>query len=149
MQVTAANNSTAVDYAAAVNVRVPTKSLGQDDFLKLMIVQLQQQDPMNPQKDTEFIAQMAQFSALEQSKEIAVNIAAMRADQQLLQANGLIGRIVGIQGAGGVLTTGTVSGVQVEDGVPQIVVNGQVHTLSSVLAIVPAPANTQPEGVQP
>jgi len=41
-------------------------SLGKDEFLKLMIVQMQNQDPLEPQADTAFIAQMAQFSSLEQ-----------------------------------------------------------------------------------
>jgi flagellar basal-body rod modification protein FlgD len=55
---------------AASNTTAPTKratdSLGQDAFLQLLTTQLAHQDPLQPQGDTEFIAQLAQFSSLEQ-----------------------------------------------------------------------------------
>lgn len=47
-----------------------TGELGKDDFLKLLITQVQNQDPLNPTSDTDFIAQMAQFSALEQMQNL-------------------------------------------------------------------------------
>ena len=43
-----------------------SSELGKDEFLKLLVTQLQNQDPLNPQDDTQFISQLAQFSALEQ-----------------------------------------------------------------------------------
>src|SRR4030042_760251 len=49
-----------------VDGKEPVKELGKDEFLKLLITELQHQDPTNPMQDREFIAQMAQFSTLEQ-----------------------------------------------------------------------------------
>ena len=52
-------------------------SLGSDAFLKLLVVQLQNQDPTSPQSNTEFIAQLAQFSALEQLASINHSVTAL------------------------------------------------------------------------
>ena len=54
-----------------------TKALGQDAFLKLLVTQLEHQDPTNPQDDTEFIAQLATFSSLEKLTEISAQVTAL------------------------------------------------------------------------
>ncbi len=116
----------------------PVQTLNQDDFLKLLVTQLASQDPLNPQQDTQFIAQMAQFTALEQAKEMATNIASLRTEQEFLQANALLGRTVALQTGQDTPTTGTVSAVEVDAGTPKLVVNGQPYDLSQVLTITPA-----------
>ena len=54
------------------------KTLGKDDFLQLMITKLRYQDPLKPMDDEDFIAQLAQFSSLEQMNNIANGIAASK-----------------------------------------------------------------------
>ncbi|GAE36031.1 flagellar hook assembly protein FlgD [Halalkalibacter akibai] len=71
--------------------------LGKDDFLKILITQLQNQDPSNPMDDREFIAQMAQFSSLEQMTNMNQAIqkfVSMQSSQSLVQHSELIGKKV-------------------------------------------------------
>ena len=107
--------------------RIPMRVLDQDDFLQLFVAQMTSQDPLNPKTDTDFVAQMAQFSALEQSR-------AMQNDMARLQANSLIGRLVEIQDQDGI-TTGVVESVAMDAGTPKLVVNGYAYDLSAVRAI--------------
>jgi flagellar basal-body rod modification protein FlgD len=69
-------------------------SLGKDDFLKLLVGQLQHQDPLEPSKDTEFIGQMAQFASLEQESHTAESTGDMAQNLSRSSALGLIGRTV-------------------------------------------------------
>jgi len=130
----AANGTVSAQSAATV---LPTaiKTLSQDDFLKLLVVQMKSQDPLNPKQDTEFIAQMTQFSALEQSKSMQKDIAGLRGDQELLQADALIGRSVTLYDGKAGVAAGVVSSVEVVDGTPKIVVNGKQYTMNQVLSI--------------
>jgi len=139
MSVTAVNSPTG--SPAASEPRVPRKVLDQDDFLKLLMTQFKAQDPMEPMKDTAFIAQMAQFTTLEQSKSMTADLAALRGQQEILQANGMLGRVVVLQLDGGTVAQGTVTAVQLEAGTPKLVVNGQAHGLGQVLSITPAATN--------
>lgn len=136
---TATKAATSATDSTGAAARLAAKTLGQDDFLKLLVTQLSAQDPMNPQKDTEFIAQMAQFSSLEQTRTMQGDIAGMRSDQQILQANSLIGRSVIVQGASGTPSAGLVSGVTLVNGTPQIIVNGQAWQLSQLVSVTNAP----------
>ena len=62
-------------YAGTQAATGSLQSLGKDDFLKLLVTKLQNQDPLKPMDDEDFIAQLAQFSTLEQMNKIAEAIA--------------------------------------------------------------------------
>src|SRR3979411_2237468 len=83
-----------------------TKSLGKQDFLKLLMAQLQNQDPMKPMDDTQMIAQMAQFSALEASQQLNATMQTSNNMQTVLQAGALLGKYIQANQYDGTRTTG-------------------------------------------
>jgi flagellar basal-body rod modification protein FlgD len=137
--ITGTTGTTVTDWSQTDNSRVPMKTLGQSDFLRLLVTQLSSQDPMNPQKDSDFIAQMAQFSSLEQAKTMQTDMAGLLGQQQLLQANVMLGQTVSLQVDKNTTTSGVVSSVNVVDGTPKLVVNGTNYDLSQVISIAPTP----------
>ena len=121
--------------------RVHKTTLGQDDFLKLLVTKMSSQDPMNPQGDTEFIAQMAQFSSLEQAKSMTADMAMLKAQQEVLTANGLIGRNVSVTEGDKLVAQGMVTSVAMNDGSPEVIVDGKNYSLESVSLISPFSAS--------
>jgi flagellar basal-body rod modification protein FlgD len=73
---------------------LPSQQMGKNDFLNLLMVQLRNQDPLNVQDDREFIAQMAQFSSLEQTTNLALALENLVGFQQLTQGSSLLGKEV-------------------------------------------------------
>jgi flagellar basal-body rod modification protein FlgD len=134
MQV-AATNSTTGALNTAPQSTLPAQTLNQKDFLKLLVAQLSAQDPMNPVSNTDFAAQMAQFSTLQATQTMQTNLAGLESSQAVLQANSLLGRTVQVQSASGETASGVVSAVTIQAGTPSIVVNGQPYNLSSVLSV--------------
>jgi flagellar basal-body rod modification protein FlgD len=68
------SSSSSSTEATGAPARLPERTLGQDAFLKLLVTQLENQDPTKPKDDTEFIAQLAMFSQLEKLTEIAASV---------------------------------------------------------------------------
>lgn len=104
--------------------------MGKDEFLKILITQLSHQDPTQPMQDKEFIAQMAQFSSLEQMTNVSSEIAKVAALLEKSQAVSLLGRTVEIA-AGSRIVEGRVDEVSGGD-FPQILVNGLFYDASQV-----------------
>lgn len=95
---------------AATNAK-KRNELGENDFMTLLIAQLKNQDPMNPMKDTDFVAQLAQFSALQQAQNTSKGV-------EQAAAAGLIGRMVS-----GSADTGIVTKVDIDDQGTHLTVN--------------------------
>ena len=110
-------------------------NLGKDDFLRLLTTQLQHQDPMNPQNDMAFIGQMAQFSALEQTTNMAAALERYGTSQQVTQSIGLIGHEVDAQDSSGVKLTGKVDSVNIAAGSIVITVGSTKLSLGQILEV--------------
>jgi flagellar basal-body rod modification protein FlgD len=122
---------TSIDSTAAVGA-VGGANLNQQDFIKILMTQLTYQDPLKPMDNEQFMAQMAQFTALQQTTELNTNLLQLIQNQAALQSVGLIGRTVDISTTSGT-KTGTVSALSYSGALPVISVNiGAGQTLDNV-----------------
>lgn len=119
--------------ASAKTTTRNTGNLGKDDFLNLLITQLRYQDPLQPADNTQFIAQMAQFSSLEQMQNMNTSISSTK-------AFGLIGKYVTANVTDTTTNetksvSGTVSSVKIDSGKASVVVNGQSIAIENVTEV--------------
>jgi flagellar basal-body rod modification protein FlgD len=115
---------------ALTNTRVANNELGKDEFLKILITQLTNQDPTEPMQDREFIAQMAQFSTLEQMTNMTGEFQKLGALLQSGQAMSVLGKTVDVV-LGDAIITGRVQEVSGGE-YPQVLVNGAYYDYSNV-----------------
>jgi len=96
-------------------------ALGQDAFLKLLITQIEMQDPLEPMQAQEYVAQLAEFSTVEQLQQANARLGILHQVQGVCQALLLIGRTIAT--ADGEIS-GVVEGVLFTDGQPMLLVDG-------------------------
>ncbi|MCD9023365.1 flagellar hook capping FlgD N-terminal domain-containing protein [Cohnella silvisoli] len=127
--------------------RKPVKELGKDEFLQILITQLRNQDPMQPLQDKEFIAQMAQFSSLEQTVNMSKEITSLR--QSAGMSAGLIGKEVSWveeTQAGVVEHSGTVNSILWRDGAQYVKVDNLEVAMDKIKSISEPKAQGDPGG---
>jgi flagellar basal-body rod modification protein FlgD len=107
--------------------------LRQEDFLRLMLTQLVHQDPLKPQDNAAFVAQMAQFSALAQTQTLNDSMTQLLKIQSSNQSIGLLGKRVTFRNSSNQNSIGVVQSITVKDGLADfsILVNG-AQTISGV-----------------
>ena len=138
------NPSSNPNAGIAVNPKAGQKTLGADDFMKLLTTQLTAQDPMNPMKDTEFIAQMANFSSLEQMRGLSKSFDSFASEQKLTSAPAYLGRQVTVLDAVEGQISGVVDAITLKDGVPAVVIGGKSYETKLITGITTPPLPTTP-----
>ena len=102
--------------------------ISQQDFLQILLTQLTDQDPLKPMDNTEFVAQLAQFSTLEQTQELSDTVTNSLATQTASQAVALLGRTVTTTtGVSGIVTAIDFSGAS-----PLLTLNSSGQTSSGI-----------------
>ena len=109
------------------------QQMGKDEFLTLLIAQLSHQDPTNPMDNTEFVAQMAQFSSLEQMHNMSNGFEKIASVMHNNDAISTIGKTVEIE-MGTDKITGVVEKV-VRGENPQVFVNGTFYNMEHINAV--------------
>ena len=112
-------------------------------FLELMVAQLRYQDPMNPADSGEFLAQSAQFTALEKMQDVADRTAELLGAQMAFGASALVGRHVSWLGEDGTTTkTGTIDGVTFGATGPVFDIDGTDVPLGAILSVTAESSST-------
>ena len=153
MSVSAVTSSTAVGTPSASQLAALNSAngaeggqttLGQNDFLNLLTTQLENQDPMNPQSDTDFIAQMATFSQLQSMNTLNTNFSSYSSADSVANAANLIGKTVSVTGTseGTGTASGAVTGVSVSDGNTELTIGGKDYLASEITSIQAATSSS-------
>ncbi|KQQ96168.1 flagellar hook assembly protein FlgD [Massilia sp. Leaf139] len=103
--------------AAGTNPAGQSSNIGIQDFLKILTTQLNNQDPLKPMDNQDFVAQIAQFATLEQSRQLNSKLESMLSLQGSTQSVGLLGKKVDVEFNGSVLS-GDVTALSLASGQP-------------------------------
>lgn len=127
--------------AADTNPSASPQALSQSDFLKLLVTQMTSQDPLNPTSSQDLLTQTVQLSTLQSNNTLQTSLTQLQNSQNLVQASSMLGRQVTVQSSATTTDQGVVNGVQMNAGIPMILVNGTAYNLGQVLSIS-TPAST-------
>ncbi len=127
-------------FSDGIQIESEDQMLGKDDFLKLLMVQMQYQDPLDPMMDQEFVAQMAQFSSLEQMLQLNQNFSDYQKMQQYSQLSSLINQeVTARHPETGDEFSGTVTGISFGDEKPVLRIGEVQVELDRLISIGDVP----------
>jgi flagellar basal-body rod modification protein FlgD len=125
----------------------PAAQLGKDDFMMLLVKQLQYQDPSNPTDSSQFMSQLAQFSSLEQMTNVNKTLDGISNAAQVSQGVELLGKYLTFTRSDGSTGNGIASSISVADGGSVVLdVGGEKVQPGQITAVGTAPAGAAPSG---
>ena len=126
--------------AGTTQLKSTQKSLQTQDFMNLMLTQLQNQDPMNPTSNSELMAQMSQIGQLQANSQLQDLLTGMTAQNQLGAAGNMLGKIVTGLDDSNAQVSGLVTSVRVENNKVFLELDsGKTLGLERVTSIAPGP----------
>ena len=137
MEITNTTQSSAA-YLTDPAVREINSELDRDAFLQLLVLQMQNQDPLEPVSNNEMIAQLAQFSSLEQMESMNDEMGFMSGniDQlNFISSQGLLGKHVRGVNSDDELVQGLVEAVTLSDSMVVLSVDGEIIQMADVLSV--------------
>jgi len=109
--------------------------LTQSDFIRMMVAELENQDPMNPMSNTEMLQQINQMRSITSSDRLTNSIEALTIGQALSTASSLIGKTITGVNTLGESVTGKVDKVTIESGEAKLFVGSSIIPVSNVTAV--------------
>jgi len=123
---------TAVPPSSQTSEATDAFGLGFESLLRIVLTQLTYQDPLKPMENFEFVSQLAQFSQIQQTQEMARSLETLVSAQATAQAASLLGKEVDIP-AGSLTLSGTVTAVSFSNGAPAITIEtAEGQTISNI-----------------
>lgn len=110
-----------------------------DDFLKLLIAELQNQDPMSPMDNNQILQQVSQIREIESNSRLTETLESVQLGQAMATASSLIGQYITALTADGEKVNGQVDRVSVVDGQPKLMVGDYEVDLDNIGEILSAP----------
>lgn len=101
------------------------ENVSQDEFIKLFLAQLNSQDPLEPLNNREFLAQLAQFSSLEQNRESNEKLHSLLAMNSSNQALNLLGKTVQVKLETGVEFDGSIEAIHYDSSGPKLTIKNE------------------------
>lgn len=128
-----ASGSSSTDSSTATSGGLA--SITPDDFLKMLITELQNQDPMNPTNSDQIMQQISEIRNIQATSDLTSTLSSVALGQSLATASNLIGRQVEGLTADGSQVSGAVSSVSMKNGSPELNIGSQTLTLANVTSV--------------